>query len=207
VFSLRKPSEQRVRAFIETQSECDYSYHPFVGATQNDACPAGYVVDRTRIRLGSGRDTYHVAKTALLDWQHYRFDWMSLYRPVAMCALGQDVAVVARAVGVWSTNVCRVVYVTDEAEPIRRLAFAYGTLPGHVESGEERFQIEWHPDDSVWFEILAFSRPNHVLVYLAYPYVRRIQKQFGRDATRAMQAAVNHGLEHCSGQVANGFSG
>jgi uncharacterized protein (UPF0548 family) len=203
VFSLRKPSDQRVRAFIESQTECDYSYPPFVGSTQNDECPAGYVVDRTRIRLGSGQDTYRVAKTALLDWKHYGFGWLSLYRPAAMCAAGQNVAVVARAVGVWSTNVCRVVYVIDETEPICRSAFAYGTLPGHVEIGEERFQIEWHPDDSVWFEILAFSRPNHLLVYLAYPYIRRIQKQFGQDATRAMQAAVDHGVAQGSGTVAN----
>ena len=195
MFSLRKPAEPRVRAFIETQAECDYSYRPFVGSTRNDECPAGYVVDRTRIRLGSGSNTYHMAKTAMLDWQHYGFDWLDLYRPDAMCAVGQDVAVVARAVGVWSTNVCRVVYVIDEAEPVRRSAFAYGTLPGHVETGEERFQIEWHPDDSVWFEILAFSRPKHVLVYLAYPYIRWIQKRFGRDATRTLLAAVTRGSD------------
>ncbi|MEO1996181.1 MAG: DUF1990 domain-containing protein [Planctomycetaceae bacterium] len=203
VFSLRKPAERRVREFMESQAEYEYSYHPYVGATRNDECPAGYVVDRTRIQLGSGEGTYQIAKTALLDWQHYGCDWLSLYRPAEMCAVGHDVAVVARAVGVWSTNVCRVVYVIDEEEPIRRSAFAYGTLPGHVEMGEERFQIEWHPDDSVWFEILAFSRPNHLLVYLAYPYIRSIQKQFGRDATRALQAAVTHGIEQGSGPVAN----
>lgn len=50
---------------------------------------------------------------------------------------------------------------------IARFGFAYGTLPGHVESGEERFQIEWHrSDDSVWYDILAFSRPNHPLARL-----------------------------------------
>lgn len=126
----------------------------------------------------------------MFDWQHYGFDWLRLYRPEESCAVGQNVAVVARALGVWATNVCRVVYVLDETQPVRRSAFAYGTLPGHVELGEERFQIEWHADDSVWFEILAFSRPNHILARLAYPYVRRIQRRFGRDATQTLRAVV-----------------
>ena len=48
----------------------------------------------------------------------------------------------------------------DESGPVRRFGFAYGTLPGHAESGEERFLIEWDQDeDGVWFDILAFSRP------------------------------------------------
>ena len=64
-------------------------------------------------------------------------------------------------------------------------------LPGHVESGEERFQVEWNrSDDTVWYDILAFSRPNHVLTRLGYPIVRRIQKKFARDSATAMQLAV-----------------
>jgi alpha-ketoglutarate-dependent taurine dioxygenase len=47
-------------------------------------------------------------------------------------------------------------------QPVRRFAFAYGTLAEHAESGEERFQVEWREDDSVWYDILAFSRPNQL---------------------------------------------
>jgi uncharacterized protein (UPF0548 family) len=94
-----------------------------------------------------------------------------------------------RAVGVWWLNACRVVYVVDERGPVSR--FAYGTLPGHVESGEERFLIEWDQSaDAVWYDILAFSRPNHVLTRLGYPVVRRLQKRFGRDSAAAMVRAV-----------------
>ena len=41
----------------------------------------------------------------------------------------------------------RVVYVIDE--PLRK-GFAYGTLPGHPETGEEAFIVEYRDDDSVW---------------------------------------------------------
>ena len=45
---------------------------------------------------------------------------------------------------------CRVVYVIDE--PSRR-GFAYGTLPGHPESGEEAFIVEIDETDEVWFSV------------------------------------------------------
>jgi uncharacterized protein (UPF0548 family) len=69
--------------------------------------------------------------------------------------------------------------------------FAYGTLPGHVERGEERFLVEWDQgDDAVWYDILAFSRPNHLLTRLGYPVVRRLQKRFGRDSAATVLKAV-----------------
>jgi len=101
------------------------------------------------------------------------------------------VAVLARVFGVWSLNACRIVDVINEVGPTTRFGFAYGTLPGHAESGEERFQIEWNrEDDSVWYDIRAFSRPNHWLTRLGYPIVRRIQQRFARDSAAAMQAAI-----------------
>ena len=69
--------------------------------------------------------------------------------------------------------------------------FAYGTLPSHIERGEERFLVECDPvDGSVWYDILAFSQPRHVLAKLGYPYVRRMQKRFGRDSAAAMLRAI-----------------
>lgn len=101
-----------------------------------------------------------------------------------------------RAVGVWWLNACRVVSVVDEAGPLSKFGFAYGTLPGHVESGEERFLIEWdRSDDGVWYDIVAFSRPNPFSARLGYPVVRRLQKRFGRDSAASMLRAVSSGVE------------
>ena len=97
-------------------------------------------------------------------------------------------SVFGHAAGLWWLNACRIVYVIDDAD---KFGFAYGTLPGHVESGEERFMIEWNRvDESVWFDILAFSKPNHLLIRLGYPMVRRAQKRFGRESAAAMRSAV-----------------
>ncbi len=71
-----------------------------------------------------------------------------------------------------------------------RFGFAYGTLPGHVESGEERFLVEWdRGDDAVWYDILAFSRPNHVLTRLGYP-VGEIDNLVVFNGTDGVQDAV-----------------
>lgn len=97
-----------------------------------------------------------------------------------------------RAIGLWWLNACRIVYVVDESGPITRFGFAYGTLPRHVETGEERFLIEWdRAKNCVWYDILAFSRPNHFLTRLGYPLVRRLQKRFARDSATAMFKTVN----------------
>jgi uncharacterized protein (UPF0548 family) len=88
----------------------------------------------------------------------------------------------------WTTNVCRVVYVVDEPA---RFGFAYGTLRGHLLHGEERFLVEHNlADDTVCFDILAFSRPARLLARLGYPIVRWFQKRFGRDAKQAMLSAT-----------------
>jgi uncharacterized protein (UPF0548 family) len=98
---------------------------------------------------------------------------------------------VARICGVWWLNACRIVYVIDETGPVQRFGFAYGTLPDHAETGEERFMIEWdRADDSVWYDILAFSRPRHWLARLGYPFSRLVQRRFARRSAEAMQRAI-----------------
>ena len=94
--------------------------------------------------------------------------------------------------GLWWLNACRIVYVVDEPGPIRTFGFAYGTLPGHVEKGEERFLIEWDKTtNAVSYDIRAFSPANRLLIRLGYPAVRRAEKRFGRHSAAAMFRAVN----------------
>lgn len=87
-----------------------------------------------------------------------------------------DTAVLRLGVGSLSVRIpVRVVYVIDE--PTRR-GFAYGTLPGHPESGEEAFIVERRDDDSVWLTIRAFSRPAHPALWIVYPVLRLVQAIF-----------------------------
>ena len=83
-------------------------------------------------------------------------------------------------------NACRVAYTIDEHEPVRRFGFAYGTLPAHVEQGEELFSIEQWADGTVWYRIQAFSRPRFWPVRMAQPIARLLQRKFVRDSQAAM---------------------
>lgn len=190
MYHFRKPDSAQIDDFLKVQAQKDFTY-PHREATRNQSAPAGFRVDHNRICLGQGAAVYEQAKQALVEWQHYRFNWLHLHRPDAPPAAGQTVAALAHVLGIWVLNACRIVYVLEETEPFTRFAFAYGTLPDHAECGEERFQVEWRPDDdSVWYDLYAFSRPNTLLSKIASPYVRSKQKQFTRESLQAMQQAV-----------------
>jgi uncharacterized protein (UPF0548 family) len=189
MLSLGKPAAESTRRFLTAQAKQDFSY-PAVGATAKEP-PARFVVDRTRIKLGEGEPVFQAAKAAFRRWRQFDLGWVEAWPPETPIQTGEVVAIVARAIGLWWLNACKIVYVVDESGPISRFGLAYGTLPDHVERGEERFLIEWdHADHSVWYDILAFSRPNHWLTRLGYPIVRRTQKRFARESAAAMLKAV-----------------
>jgi uncharacterized protein (UPF0548 family) len=116
--------------------------------------------------------------------------WLRLDRTSAPIQVGTDVAVSVHHFGFYSLNACRIVYVVDEEDPLKRFGFAYGTLAEHAESGEERFTVEWNRDDTIWYDILAFSRPQQMLARLGYPLSRLLQKKFAEDSKAAMLEAV-----------------
>jgi uncharacterized protein (UPF0548 family) len=55
--------------------------------------------------------------------------------------------------------------------------FAYGTLPGHPERGEEAFHAARNEAGQVEFRIVAFSRPASVLARVGSPASRAIQRR------------------------------
>jgi len=178
MFLLRKPSDETIRQFISSQRERSFSYAE-VGATREEEAPAGYNIDHNRAKLGEGVDTHKRAVAALKSWRQFDLGWVTIVPPNTPVEVGRTVAVEAHTFGFWSLSACRVVYVIDEE---KRFGFAYGTLPNHVECGEERFSIEWHEDGSVWYDIYAFSHPAHPLVKLGTPVARRLQRRFARDS-------------------------
>jgi uncharacterized protein (UPF0548 family) len=191
MLSLRRPSTEAILEFLRAQSKFEFTYSA-VGATAT-VPPARYAVDHSRIKLGEGEEVFARAKAALERWNHFRLDWVNASPPETPIHAGEVVAVIAHQIGLWWLNACRIVYVVDEPGPIRRFGFAYGTLPDHAESGEERFLVEWdRASGEVWYDILAFSRPHQFLARLGYPYTRRVQKRFRKESAEAMLSAVRN---------------
>ena len=81
----------------------------------------------------------------------------------------------------------RVVYVIDE---VRRKGFAYGTLAGHPESGEEAFIVEQTDDGSVWLEIRSISRPANAFWWMVYPVLRFSQNFYTKRYFRSLSGPI-----------------
>jgi len=151
---------------------------------------ARYDVDRYEFDLGTGRERFERARAALVAWRHFEIPWVELHGASMPAHTGQAVATLVSVAGLWFLNPCRVVYTEFSDEASDQAAFAYGTLPGHVESGEERFEVSLDASTGeVKYRILAFSRPGILLTRLGYPATRLFQKRFARWSGDALRRA------------------
>lgn len=184
---LREPSEDAMVEGARSRRGALYAY-PEVGATAHEALPAGYNVDRHRTRLGQGRATFDAAVSVMDAGAFLDLGWTRWTRPEVITS-GAICGMRTRVFPFWVSLFNRIVYTLHEEGVLgARHAFAYGTLPGHPEQGEERFLLSWdRATDEVAFEILAFSRPGRFLTRLGYPLTRRKQKRFFRDALARMR--------------------
>lgn len=192
MFFLSRPTVQRINRFREEAEQDSFSY-PQVGATVAGSLPCGYNVDHNRVQLGEGRDTFDHALAALHAWKMFELGWVELLHPDAPLVPGQTVLILAHTFGLYSLSASRVIAMidSDDGETWRR-GFSYGTLQHHVERGEERFSVEYHRHDgSVWYDILAFSIPQHPWARFGYPLSRMAQHRFAVDSKAAMLRAVS----------------
>jgi uncharacterized protein (UPF0548 family) len=142
------------------------------GATAGDL-PAGYHQFTRSRPIGYGHQLFAAAGDAVRDWQVQPGAGLQVSASSPTAVAG---TVLLLGLGIGSLRLrapCRVVYAVDEP---RRRGFAYGTLAGHPESGEEAFMIEHHDDDSVSFTITAFSRPATRLAKIAGPLGAVVQR-------------------------------
>jgi uncharacterized protein (UPF0548 family) len=191
MFFLTRPTAQRIDRFRRMAEQDTFSY-PEVGATLREAIPSRYNIDHNRIRLGEGLALFEHAYGVLEAWKIFELGWMELLHPPEPVAAAQTVLVLAHTFGLYSLSANRIIAMIDKDDgQIWRRGFSYGTLRHHVERGEERFSVEYHRhDDSVWYDILAFSVPRHPLARLGYPLSRAAQRRFATDSKAAMVSAV-----------------
>jgi uncharacterized protein (UPF0548 family) len=125
--------------------------YPEVGATA-DRLPPGYHHVRESAIIGRGRARFESAASRVMAWGMLR-------GAGARVTPSSDIAEVGSVVIVGLGPVrapCRVIYVIADEN---RRGFAYGTLPGHPESGEELFTVRYDPTtEDVYAEVTAFSR-------------------------------------------------
>jgi uncharacterized protein (UPF0548 family) len=143
--------------------------YPDVGATAGQRLPAGYGhLERTR-ELPQG--TFDTAVERLMTWQLHEAAGLSVTASSQRVEPGVVVEMFLGPSWLRVRAVCRIVYVIDEAD---RVGFAYGTLPGHAEAGEESFVLD-RGDGQPRFTIRAFSNSASRLSRVGGPLTRRVQ--------------------------------
>lgn len=139
-----------------------FSFDFLPGTVLTDAAPRGYRRLLRATVIGTA-ERFPGAADAVLDWQVQRRSGIR-----ALADSGDDAprpteglegAVVIPLLGRTVTAPFRVTAVVQEPD---RVGFAYGTLPGHPEVGEEAFLVRRIGMETV-FELRALSRP-------AFPY-------------------------------------
>ncbi|MEV0333617.1 DUF1990 domain-containing protein [Nocardia sp. NPDC050717] len=149
--------------------------YPDVGATRT-SFPAGYQQLRHRRLIGHGRDLFEQAAAHIFDFGMQKGVGIFQHADTETAEAGTALTVRLGIGPIGITAPCRVVYVLHE--PNRR-GFAYGTLPGHPEIGEELFAVEYDPaEDDVYGLVTAFSRPGAWYTRLGGPIARAVQRWF-----------------------------
>jgi uncharacterized protein (UPF0548 family) len=129
--------------------------YPEAGQTAGPL-PPGYCHPHRSARVGRGSAEFTAAARTLLTWQMHQRSGLRVAADSPWVSPG---GVVVLGLGIGPLRIsapCRVIYAVDEPDC---QGFAYGTLPGHPESGEEAFLIRLHDTGIVTATITAFSRP------------------------------------------------
>jgi uncharacterized protein (UPF0548 family) len=150
------------------------------GATQGPL-PPGYEHTIRTVPIGHGSAVFDRAARSLMSWDMHRRSGLTV--ATSGPAVAGGTVLFGVGLGMLLVVPSRVVYVVDE--PTRR-GFAYGTLPGHPEEGEEAFLLTAADDGSVVFDIRAFSRPGSTFVRWAGPLAKGAQVAATFRYARAM---------------------
>lgn len=150
-----------------------------VGCTRYDETPVGLHRLECSERIGAGDEVFQRAADALLTWRMHRVAGLGMTAADTPPRVGTNTLGLL-GLGILSRRLqsrlgvpipCRVVWTVNEPNEI---GFAYGTLEGHPESGEESFLVTRDGDD-VYTTIRAYSRGATWYARLGGPVTRKAQ--------------------------------
>ncbi|MBB1253558.1 septum formation inhibitor Maf [Streptomyces sp. OF3] len=145
--------------------------------------PPGFRSLRVRVPLGAGPEVLARAGEALTNWSMHRATGLGVSPTAPKAAPGVRVAL---RLGPLRAP-CEVVWTVREQT---RIGFAYGTLAGHPECGEEAFVVERLASGSVTLTVRAFSRPAAWYLRALGPVGHWGQRAVARAYGRALRRLV-----------------
>jgi len=158
-----------------------------VGATLDGRAPVGFRSTRQEIALGWGSAVFGRAVQGLEQWEAHHVPGVTVFPRGAPIRTGETVVVTLGTPLLALAAPCRIVGLLDAPG---QWGFAYATLPGHPEDGEESFVVAMSGDGSVRFTITSLSRPGGPLVGFAGPLARGVQALATKGYLRALRRYV-----------------
>lgn len=158
-----------------------------VGASLDGTVPDGY---HRLHRIGPLDVPFAVAREALFGWQ------VQLRSGIRVRASSPGVtpdAVGEVSLGVGPFRMTAPVRVVAVIDGPREAAFAYGTLPGHPESGEECFRVSVDDDGLVRFTLDGFSKPGTVVTRTGAPIAAMVQSRITDRYLRSLRDGQGRG--------------
>ena len=145
--------------------------------------PAGYRRDH-RSTVVTGMD-FERAASALRSGEVHRRAGLQISTTETPLLEGTEIHLLLGRPPFQLTAPCRVLWVIDEPD---RAGFAYGTLPGHPESGIEQFTLTRTATGLVRFHLDVVSRPAAWYARVGAPVSRLVQEHITRRYLRALSA-------------------
>ncbi|MDT0381477.1 DUF1990 domain-containing protein [Streptomyces sp. DSM 42041] len=167
----------------------DFTYAD-VGATATDRQPEGFSRLWVRTRIGEGDADFRRAAGAVSGWRMHRAMGVRIDADAESAVEGARVRV---GLGIGPLRLhapCRVVWTLDER---RRAGWAYGTLAGHPQCGEEAFVVTRDGSGTVWLTVLAFSRPAAWWTRAAGGLVPVFQRRYADRCGTVLRRLVREG--------------
>src|SRR5579871_5879244 len=184
---LSRPTEARLRDLFARAASGNLTYTG-PRAAEGDPHLPGYRYGEYVKELGSGDDVFERGKDALRHWAAHHQAGAAVAPVDAPLTEGTDVIVTLPLGPVSMVAPCRIVSVVDAAD---RFGFAYATLPGHPESGEEAFHIERGEGGRVTFRVQVVSRPALAVMRLGGPLTNLVEARVARKYLKGVRLYVS----------------
>ncbi|MBF0380482.1 MAG: DUF1990 domain-containing protein [Magnetococcales bacterium] len=192
MFSVIKPTPRKISSFINSQENKPFTYDE-VGISKDGPLSEDHPIANNfklinrQFNIGEGEKSYQSAKKAFIRWGMFDLDWVNV-KPTTPMKEDYLFGIVSHVMGVWSVNVCKIIYLIDDSGPIERFGLGYGTLPGHAICGEERLTVAFNQETGkVSYDIFSFSTESQLIAKISSFHLRTLQNRFANASARRMR--------------------
>lgn len=146
--------------------------------------------------IGHGLDAFKSASSALMDFTVHRAAGIRVNETGTLLQLTlgptmNPVSLLYKARGVTGEDLLRHNANNGSAFPgVINTVMVYGTLPRHIESGEEAFLVYMDAQERVFSQLVAFSRHQWVVAKICAPLARRGQAIITKRYLNALALAA-----------------